>query len=536
MIALARLALPTLAAMGAGILVARGLLPLTPWDVYQAAVLLLGLSLASRGRNDAFRERWGIWAAGLLGVLAAIGLLGKFNVGLLSAATAAAVAWVLVRPGWRGLAVMTLAFGGSTVVLLAATGQSPFEYPRYLQLSLEIATGYSASHGIDFEGQLDWALSSGVALSALVLAALLVATRGWPARERIVVVLVMAGTLFVTLKSGFVRDRYIYFFTIMPVLAFGVFVGRLRGLGLTVLVATVLIATTALRLTPAAYLDVGPSVAAFAEEAGTALDQARRRAAEERTAFELRSDYLLPPAAEALLAGHTVHIEPFEAGMAAGYRSMTWRPIPVFQLYSAYTLALDQANTEFLMSEQAPERILRWTPGTSPTTIDGRSYYFDSPAAKVAILCRYVPLRSEYDWQILARSTDRCGPVDWFAEVETTLGSTVPVPWRDRPGTIVVASIEGVGSTIWDRAEALLLKSPPWWINFGPDVRYRLVPGTANSTLLMGVPDSLGWPPPFGLSGYAGALSITDDGGARRDPIVIRFGSIPIGPAGSPDP
>jgi hypothetical protein len=230
-----------------------------------------------------------------------------------------------------------------------------------------------------------------------------------------------------------------------------------------------------------------------------------------------------------------VHIDPFETAIAAGYRSMTWRPLPVFQPYSTFTTALDEANADFLRSERAPERILRWTPAGVPTTIDGRAYYFDSPAAKLAMLCRYAPLRSEPVWQILARSGDRCGPVDWFAEIRTTIGASVPVPWRERPGTIVVASVEGVAATVLDRAEGLLMKNQPWWISFAPEVRYRLVLGTADSTLLMGVPDSLAWPADFGLAGYAGAFTIEDDSGERRDPIVVRFGSIPIASPMPPD-
>jgi hypothetical protein len=210
---------------------------------------------------------------------------------------------------------------------------------------------------MDFEGQLDWALFVGLTLAALIVGLLAWGTRDWSRHDRLLIVAITAISLFMTVKSGFVRDRYVYYFTILPPLAFTVFVGRARSAALAAVAAAVLVLVLAVHLSPAAYVDVSETVAAFRAEVAIALDPDRRRAAEEDTRDQLRLQYGLDPAAEALLAGFTVHVEPWEAGIAAAYPSITWRPIPVFQLYSAYTRDLDRANAAFLRSDEAPQRI-----------------------------------------------------------------------------------------------------------------------------------------------------------------------------------
>jgi hypothetical protein len=534
MIMLARQALPTVAAIIVALFVAQGFAPLSPWDLFQGIVLLAAALILFDARRGLNRERWRVSAAGAYGGLMAVGMLGKFNVGLLAFVTGVVVVLAVGHDRWRSATAMALVFVLATLALLVATGQQPLDYPLYLRQSLEIAAGYSVAHGMDFEGQLDWALSVGIALAVIIVGLLAWGTRDWSRQDRLLIVAITAISLFMTVKSGFVRDRYVYYFTILPPLAFTVFVGRARSAALAAVAAAVLVLLAALHQTPAAYLDITASVVAVRDEVAIALDPDRRRAAEEDTREQLRQQYGLDPEAEALLAGHTVHVEPWEAGIAAAYRSITWRPIPVFQLYSAYTRDLDRANAKFLRSDEAPERILRWTPTGPLASIDGRSYLFDSPEAKLEMLCRYVPLAAGAGWEVLGRVESRCGPIDWFAEVDPAVGETVTVPWRERPGAIIVASIDGLASTLGDRVEAVVMKNQPWWIVFDPAARFRLVPGTAIGPLLMGVPESIG--AQFGMSGYVDHFSITDDAGTRNDPLVIRFGSIEVDPGESSTP
>ena len=50
----------------------------------------------------------------------------------------------------------------------------------------------------------------------------------------------------------------------------------------------------------------------------------------------MQETYALPPARCGALRGHTVAVEPWEAGAAWAYE-LDWQPQPVFQNYSAYT-------------------------------------------------------------------------------------------------------------------------------------------------------------------------------------------------------
>ena len=55
--------------------------------------------------------------------------------------------------------------------------------------------------------------------------------------------------------------------------------------------------------------------------------------------------YHLSPAILGALRGHTVHVHPWEAGIAWAYPDIRWRPLPVFQEYTAYTAELTAIKT-----------------------------------------------------------------------------------------------------------------------------------------------------------------------------------------------
>ena len=187
----------------------------------------------------------------------------------------------------------------------------------------------------------------------------------------------------------------------------------------------------------------------------------------------------------------------------------------------AYTHELDELNREFLASDRAPDRVLRHlTP-----TIDGRLLQFDSPAATVETLCRYVEIRKTTALQVVARSPDRCGEADRLETVTAHSGEAVAVPTADPAGDLVFARVRGVGPSAYERLRTLVYKLGERRIILNGTLNYRLVPGTAIGPLLMSVPRSADYSEPFRLS--PDATSVAVDTGDDR-PVRIEFFRMPI--------
>jgi hypothetical protein len=220
------------------------------------------------------------------------------------------------------------------------------------------------------------------------------------------------------------------------------------------------------------------------------------------------------------LRGRTVAVWPWEAGLAWAYQ-LDWRPLPVFQSYSAYTPELDELNREFLVTDKAPERILRHL----TDSIDGRLLAFDSPEATLEMLCRYVEIRKTDALQVLARSENRCGEAERIAEVTTRSPVGVAVPVADSKRELVFARVHGVGPSAYEKLRMLVYKLGERRIILNGFLGYRLVPGTAAGPLLMSVPQSADYSEPFRLSPDATALAV-DTGDDRR--LTIEFFRMPI--------
>ena len=127
-------------------------------------------------------------------------------------------------------------------------------------------------------------------------------------------------------------------------------------------------------------------------------------------------------------ASETVHVDPVMASAAYAYPDLDWKPLPIFQSYTAYTSALDGLNADLLRSADAPQRILRNVQPANhtdrlrewidrpfvdgeflPVSVDGRFRWFESPAAMLETFCRYDEISVTERWQVLARTGRSCG-------------------------------------------------------------------------------------------------------------------------------
>ena len=259
----------------------------------------------------------------------------------------------------------------------------------------------------------------------------------------------------------------------------------------------------------------------------TMLDRERRLEDEGQGRALLDATFGLEPALVDLVGDEAVHVAPWDAGVAWAY-FMKWKPLPVFQEYSAYSPGLDELNAEALRADDAPGRVLREIP---PISLDNRFQSHDSPKATLELLCRYRVLRQAGFWEVLARGGDRCGPERDLGTVEAGWGDEVDVP-SGGSNEAVLVRIDGAGLGGLERLRSLFYKPERreiWMDGTG----FRLIAAVAGEGLLLHVPPALDHDGPFALAPNAGRIAVTkgdrdDDGGELR----YEFFAVPLdGPA-----
>jgi hypothetical protein len=206
----------------------------------------------------------------------------------------------------------------------------------------------------------------------------------------------------------------------------------------------------------------------------------------------LRAGYALEPSIIAALTSKTVHIDPWEAGVAWAYPEMTWRPLPTIQTYVAYSRGLDERNEAFLLSERAPEFVLRDT----PQAIDGRNPLAESPVATIQLFCRYAEVRATPRWQLLQRVPNRCGPMVQLSSVPVRAREVVSVPKPASDDQFVFVTISGLSSA-YQQIRAVVYKAPEWIMQVTDGRQFRFLPGNASSPQIVRLPSTLGFSPAF---------------------------------------
>ena len=103
------------------------------------------------------------------------------------------------------------------------------------------------------------------------------------------------------------------------------------------------------------------------------------------------------------IQGEQVAVLPWATGISKAWGLGIDAP-PVPSLFSAYTSKLDQLNTDWLLSGNAPDYILMGT----PTSIDGRFPFWDSPKFQATIMCNYNPTLSDASLLLLERVKSKC--------------------------------------------------------------------------------------------------------------------------------
>jgi hypothetical protein len=498
--------------------------------------LLILVTCAALGFLLSGSERGRRLAAPLGGLAITIGLLGKLNAGVFITAIVLVAVIARSRPWWRGallLAGWTLAW---LLPLWFLTGQGLGDIPGYVQGSFELISGFSQAMGIDPGGDL--LLNAGAYLLGVVVVGVLLVreSRGLPAGRRVGLLLVGAAAAFAFYKTGFVRWHISYALALPAIAVFAAVTRRTSRTAWLVATIVVLVPAIAGWGNLVAFVSPVTSVRSLWHEAQVVARPWTWEATAERSRAQLRQAYALEPEILAALRGHTVHIDPWETAVVVAWPELTWRPLPVFQSYTAYTGWLDGRNAEVLRSSAAPDRILRGGPAlagvplTPPNaTLDGRFRWFESPAAMLETFCRYDEVAASGRWEVLARVARTCGAPEPLATVIAEVGATVPVPAESRPDRLVVVRVLGIEASLADRVVTTLYRSPEWSVTLDGGATYRLVPGTAADGLLLRVPDSIQRSPGFQFGAPIRQLSIAPKGGLdTAATLTYEFLSVPL--------
>jgi hypothetical protein len=518
--------LALLVALGAG----RAFILIPPFETLMALAFIWALQVVLSEPI----ERWQAVVVGA-GLLVAIGLLGKLNVGLFMAAIVGLASTRITRPWWRGVLAFPAATSTIAIVGWIASGQQISDLPRFAVSSLEFLRGYSDAMA------LDDLPNSFLAVGLLFIVAVAIAVaasfrwRTEPIAGKITAAAIGLVYAVALWKSATVRvDVHL---TVAAAAAMLV-VAPLTTAARAERVRLPLIAVAIASLFAYSHLlsidlpGVGDSAGALLSQAARSLVPGNQVAALVKTRQDLAAGYALPDSVLAAVSGHTVHVDGWEAAVVVAYPAIRWDPLPVFQTYAAYTPGLDESNATRLRASDGPDRILRedyWFEGAR-WAVDHRNRWFESPAAVVETYCRYVEVAASERWQVLARTSGRCLPGEAVSVVTARAGETVAVPAESRPDRFLVARVTGFGSGPIGRLRSLLWKGDQWFITVDA-TRYRLVPATAADGLLLAVPPSVVASPPFAFGAPAKTLMVNSDAaGGSDDQLTFEFVSVPWQP------
>lgn len=540
----ARRILPAWGAVVAALLVARIFVFLPPFEAFEALFIILCVEAIARRVPVAP----GLQVA-VLGILAGAALLGKVNVGAFAVLMGLVTAAAIGRPWWRSTATYLGTVVAAALLLWIAAGQSPANLGAYASGVIQIVSGYNNAMGTDLTDKRSWVLLALAGSAAIVVWMAWSSSVDWPRGRRIALLGLGLVVGFAMLKTAIVREHANFVLATAIVLLFALGAGIRRSTWLVAVLALGIGFAGSSSIEPQAYLNVVGSVRSLAFETRDALLPGRGARAAELTRSRLASRYGIEANVLAAVTGHTVHVDPYLAAVVFAYPELRWRPLPIFQSYSAYTTDLDRIDADVLRSANAPERILRSfqaAPHTDllrswigrpfvdgeviPSTVDGRFRWFEAPETTLETFCRYRQVAASAHWQALARTGGSCGLPEPLGTVQAKAGEAVTIPAETRLDRFVIVRIQGLEPSLPARIVSALIKGPDWYVVLD-GTRYRLIAGTATDGLLLAVPPAADGTGPFAFGPPIRQMTVKQgaSGNDSRAPLTFEFLSVPFG-------
>jgi hypothetical protein len=446
------------------------------------------------------------------GLLVGLGALGAVAVLVLPALAVGIVVILVAIPvccreyRWATGKYLLLGAAPCGVIAWVATGNGPGNILSFAVRASWLAGGYASAM---FEpGFPIWTpiVVSTVIDAAVVAWVAAVAVRTRPIRVRAGVGAITAVVFWVVAKESYVRSDRAHVWVLLAlapliVACFLPFQTRRVQALFALMIPTLLIPIAAFWATGS--LDVRQLGSdridhATRNLATTMYDVAsstRRQAIVDKARADLRSTYGLPPAMQARLHGQCVDVDPSEQNLSWAYWSMKMCTLPIPQDYAAYTPSLDHLQVAALAGPDAPRYILRMR----MTPFDMIPDAWDAPAEQLAIWCHYRQVDASSDFQLLARTQNRCGPPTLVGRVTVREGQYADVP-ASVPGDAIVATAASPTTTV-ARLEELALRPThalcARFVDDGLTGGARWLSGTSSDLHVLQTPSTLGYAPAF---------------------------------------
>jgi hypothetical protein len=471
-------------------------------------------------------------------VLCAVESLVKLNIGL--AVMAMVLVTVLALPGRRALRLARFGavFVATFALLWFATGQGLGNFDDYVRTSFEVISGYSSAMVLTGPGTV---VTVALVLFALALVAASVSSASLPTAQRAAAIAIVAILCFAAWKEAFVRQEpghvtTFYAWTVAPWAAVVLAPrGRWLWVGLAGFVATAILYFWATDYAFPGRFDPVTNARTAINQMRELLVPGERENARDSARFTDALLYGLDDRTRREIGDRPVDIYPWNASLAWAL-GMNWRPLPVFQSYTAYTPYLDRLDAAALASPDGPALVLRHLTApeqrTANTGLDDRYGAYDEPAASLAMLCNFRPERTTPAYELLTRTPDRCGPARKLGSVETSYGASVRVPPAQRRDDVVYAKVSGLAPAGIERLRALLYRAAVRYVVFDRRVEYRIVAANAGDGLLISAPRAVDFPGRWALAPNARTVGFDKEAtfASPADPLHIDFYAIPVRP------
>lgn len=479
-----------------------------------ANTVLLSLILLRQDDQAGSQSPRNGWLLAITGVVAGSLILVKFGPGLFACAM---VGWfaLVSRARLMHVPLALAAIAAGFFCAWFGSGQEAASLLPYVHTSLDLSSGYQdAQASAPYGGRL--ALTGLMALAAVAILVFGAWRQSRHDRRTWLILFPLALMLWFTLKQGFVRwDTY---HANGALIMLGLLAMSFRWeKRFLLLPAGVMLMGTLMGLAnePARMKTTWPK---RAEAVLAALSSGRQARALEAARATLRESYAVPEQVVAALRDGSVHAESWDIN-ALWANNLQWNPLPNLQSYSTYTTGLDRINAARYESAPGPDRVL-----LNPDSTDNRYALWESPDARVALTCNFVPVAAGGTWTALRRAPSACGAARPLQSVTAEAGQTIPVPEPRSAESLVVARF-----TLPSDPIAKLLTSiakPPRYAGVTIDgTAYRLVIGTAGSAHLLRSPGATGERQlPHGRVQHS-TLSFSNVGSGL---ITVQFEEIPL--------
>jgi len=488
-----------------------------------AVGIALVLCLLLISSNGTPRHPYLTWAS--LGFLASFLSLVKVSTGV----AAMCLLLIALVSCARQLSYVLVAIGSAALTLLIGwfgTGNDFGNVLAFVKAAYDEAAGYPSA--MQQVGALSHYWLAALAI-AVVLASIFASSRKLPLVQQIAAVLAVFVTELFLFKEGFVRQpgHDVTFASVTIVVAAGIGLVWTSKRRPYVLLATLLFLAILTYdfggVTPFSLshpITSARNLVGFVTTLGSSTNSART---ENEARAAMKSNLSIPVSMLDRIGSSPVSVEPLEDGAVWVLPQLHFDPEPTLQNYNGYTTALDNLDVNWLRGARAPAFILY----QANATIDGRDPAFDPPATELAIACNYRQVAATSTWQLLARTSDRCGPPRPLGKVRTGFDVWTKVPTAPA-GDAVVASFNLSMPLTWTLENLLFRPHQVTLYTNGGASAYRFITGTAADLHLLIPPSDLNY-----AEGYApvpiSSLMFSLSGAGTGTPIEIKFYAVHFG-------